>query len=197
MPFNQAKQAVIAMAVNELAHDHEFDSITVDMICKGAGISRSGFYRVFEDKYAVLLWCARFPLESGIAEIGRTFTIQQGVKVAIEGFDLFEDMFSSTCRSTERRTRENDGIEQAHRFICETITHYHGVSLDEDLDYQARWCARGTLLSIRDRHDPNEDAGILAARIAQCYPARLAKILDNPVDPAQKAVFDPKMIMLQ
>ena len=55
------KKQLIAVAANKLARENEFDSITVDMICQCAQISRSSFYRLFQDKYDILMWCEQIP----------------------------------------------------------------------------------------------------------------------------------------
>lgn len=196
MPIKQAKRALIALAVNELAQEYDYDAITVDMICKRAQISRSGFYRAFEDKYEILTWCDSFPIERGLGEIGRTLTIAQGVDVAIQGFDLFADMFHSTRKSIKRNQREDDGIETTHKHFCETVRDYHGIMVDKDLDFEAHWAARETLLSIRDRNGMLKKTPDLPKLVAKCYPPKLAKILDDPVDPTGETTLDINTLML-
>ena len=39
---------------NRLIKDFDFNKISVDMIMKKAGVSRSTFYRYFKDKYEVM-----------------------------------------------------------------------------------------------------------------------------------------------
>lgn len=46
---------IIALSLSELLSRCPFDDITVDMICKEAGIGRSTFYRLYKDKYEVLV----------------------------------------------------------------------------------------------------------------------------------------------
>ena len=46
--------SAIVQAFNRLIVEHDFQKISVDMIIKEAGVSRSTFYRYFKDKYDVM-----------------------------------------------------------------------------------------------------------------------------------------------
>ena len=50
---NRTKKAIID-GFNRLIGEHDFQKISVDMIMKVAGVSRSTFYRHFHDKYEVM-----------------------------------------------------------------------------------------------------------------------------------------------
>lgn len=49
----RTEQAIVD-AFNRLISKHDFEKITVEMIVKEAGVSRSTFYRYFKDKYDVM-----------------------------------------------------------------------------------------------------------------------------------------------
>lgn len=193
----QAKQTLIALAVNDLSKHNDFDSITIDMICKRAQVSRSGFYRAFEDKYEVLNWCESFPVERGLGEMGRTLTIVQGIDTALQGFNMFWDMFQSVGRSPRGFQRRNLSVERANELVCETIRDYHGVQLDAKLSYQVKWSMRGTLAAIMERQDlEGNDMHEAAELIANCYPQRLAKILNKPTNPTGQIPLDLNALLL-
>ena len=50
---DRTKQAIVA-SFNHLITEVDFQKISVDMILKEAGVSRSTFYRYFKDKYEVM-----------------------------------------------------------------------------------------------------------------------------------------------
>lgn len=179
------KKQLVAVAANDLAREHEFDGITVDMICEQAQISRSSFYRLFRDKYDILLWCEQIPFSRGISQMGRSLTCLEGVTLALECFRLFQPLFYSTRHSTERASREDAGREQAAQLLRETVEEHHGAAVDEELGFQIAWFANGlleqTVLWNRGRrHEPLEK---IAAHICSCCPARLKEILDKPLAP--------------
>lgn len=197
MPHIQAKQTLVALAVNDLSKSNDFDSITVDMICERAQVSRSAFYRMFDGKYSVLDWCERFPVERGLGEMGRTLTIEQGIEVTFKGFDLFWDMFESVGRSPHGFQRRNLSVRRAHELVCETISEYHGVAIDARLNYQVLWSVRGTLAAIMERRDlRGNDVHSAAELVAACYPQRLIKILDKPTAPTSQTSLDINTLLL-
>lgn len=183
-PGISAKKVIVAMAANEIAREREFDGISVDMICKRAQVSRSSFYRLFRDKYEILLWCEDIPFQRGIAQMGRTLTCVEGITVVFEAFDMFRDLFLSTRNSSERIAREDAGRERAVVLVLETLREYHRIEVDEDLDFQVRWMARGLLdLSvIRSKQESRNAPAELALLVHPCVPERLRAILDRPVN---------------
>ena len=177
-----AKRQVIAVATNNLARDYEFDDITVDMICERAEISRSTFYRLFPDKYSILTWCEEISFSRGIAQLGRSLTCLEGVTVTLECFRLFNSLFLSTQHSSERISRENAGKREAARLLRATVTEIHGLSIDEELDFQIGWFVSGFLeqcVTWSKAQCPNsvEDLALL---IVSCCPQKLRNIFDNP-----------------
>lgn len=46
----------VVNAMADLMETTPLEKLTVSQICKASGISRSSFYRCFEDKYAVAQW---------------------------------------------------------------------------------------------------------------------------------------------
>ena len=180
-----AKKLIVAMTANKIAREREFDGISVDMICELAQISRSSFYRLFRDKYEILLWCEDLPFQRGIAQMGRTLTCAEGVRVMLEAFDMFGDLFLSTRNSSERIARETDGGKKAAALVRETLEEHQQVEIDEELEFQVKWMVRG-LLDVAVAHSKQEIEGScaeLAQHVRSCAPERLGAILDKPVNP--------------
>lgn len=193
------KKQLIAVATNNLARERNFDDITVDMICERAEISRSSFYRLFEDKYGILLWCEQIPFTRGISQMGRTLTCLEGLTVTLECFRLFTPLFLSTVNSTERIARENAGKTEAARLLRETIEECHHLEIDEELDFQIRWFMNGLLEQsvIRSKEPSPKSSEEIASLANSCCPHRLHAILDNPPMPERPEDFDIQNIVIE
>lgn len=180
-----AKQAVVAVATNELAKHEEFDRISVDAICEQAHVSRSSFYRLFQDKYAILEWCQNFPFERGIQEMGRTLNSFEGAKITLQGFGLFENLFFSTYKSSERKQRELAGIARGRELIYETVQKHHNEQVDQELRFQAHWTMRMLLGAAKglSTQEFNESPEEVATFVSNAVPQRLKAILDAPTNP--------------
>jgi AcrR family transcriptional regulator len=63
----KSRQA-LCEAIFQLLEEHSFTRITVNNICKVAGVSRTTFYQHFQDKYELI----RFALEQATREMQRT-----------------------------------------------------------------------------------------------------------------------------
>ena len=46
-----SRKMAVAITMNELVNDIEFKDMRINDICTACGLSRSAFYRLFEDKH--------------------------------------------------------------------------------------------------------------------------------------------------
>lgn len=193
------KKQLVAVATNDLARENEFDDITVDMICERAQLSRSSFYRLFQDKYDILLWCEMIPFSRGISQMGRSLSCLEGVTLTFECFHLFESLFYSTRHSSERASREDAGKAEAARLLRETVGEYHGLEIDDELDFQIVWFVNGLLEQtvIWSKGGLPESIEDIAAHIDSCCPARLKAILDKPTAPKNPEDFSMQNIVIK
>lgn len=193
------KKQLVAVAANNLARETEFDSITVDMICERAQISRSSFYRLFQDKYDILKWCEKIPFSRGISQMGRSLTCLEGTTVTLECFCLFNSLFLSTRRSSERIAREEAGKQEAARLLRETVSGYHGIEVDERLDFQISWFTSGLLEQcvIWSKACWPKTPAEGAAHIESCCPSRLRAILDKTLTSENPEDFSLQNIVIE
>lgn len=191
-------RATIAMAANELGKAQSFESMTVDDICQQAQISRSTFYRTFNDKYAILLWIESIPFEHGITQMGRTLTCLEGATVVLEGFGLFNDLLYSARNSTERQEDETKWIDKARDTFIETATVFHHERRDREIEFQSHRAATCLLQTTKAMATGlHEDTPAQAALlIANAFPPRLRALLDNPTERAPAAHINIGSIML-
>lgn len=193
------KKQLIAVAANNLARENEFDAITVDMICERAQVSRSSFYRLFQDKYDILKWCEMISFSRGISHMGLSLTCLEGVTVVLECFHLFNSLFLSTRHSSERIAREDAGKVEAARLLRTTIEEHRGIAIDEELDFQISWFVRGLLEQcvIWSKGQCPGTSDRIAAHITSCCPPRLRAILDKPPTPENPENFSLQNIVIE
>ena len=68
----------ILKATTALVDEVPFDKLTIGAICKAANISRTTFYRYFDDKFAVAQWYANYAFAQGTNEIGVSLPWYEG-----------------------------------------------------------------------------------------------------------------------
>lgn len=187
-----AKRFFIATTANELCKKTSLDEIAVDEICETAGVSRSGFYRAFHSKYDIAPWCLRFPLEEGVGKMGRSLTCQEGIAITLEIFALFKDLFNAAKKTSEMLVCDEEERRHVVALIRETLETRHGTSVDEALAFQIEWVTAAGLDVSEDwiRGTIDKSPAELAELFASCYPPRLRKLLDDPVDHADDGDFD-------
>jgi len=62
----------IADSMFNLLNNHSFDKLTVQMILDDSKVSRSTFYRYFNDKYELMNWCYQSYVDTLLLMDGRT-----------------------------------------------------------------------------------------------------------------------------
>ncbi len=191
-PSILSKKLLIAEVTNQLCKDMNFQDITINLICKNANISRASFYRVFDSKYEIPLWCQSFALEAGLREIGRTLTYVEGLTVTHEGLMLFRPLMRSVILHSDPYSIDEVGYHKYIEDMVETLTVYKGIVIDNELQFQieftalagAQTCKRWLAGKI------DADATNLAALLDSCVPVRLRSILNEPVNRQPVGNFD-------
>lgn len=193
-----SRRFFIATTANELCKKTSLDDITIDDICEAAGVSRSSFYRAFHSKYDIAPWCLRFPLEEGVGKMGRSLTCQEGIATTLEIFALFKDLFNAAKSTSEMKVCDDAERQHVTALIRETLEACHGADVDEELAFQIEWVtAAGLDVSenwIRGTIDKPSDE--LAKLFASCYPLRLRKLLDNPIERSDSGDFDLSRLVM-
>lgn len=64
----------VVSVMDELCAGTPFTKLTVTAICDAAGISRTSFYRLFEDKYEATNWFVHTVSRVGHVQTGRTLS---------------------------------------------------------------------------------------------------------------------------
>lgn len=186
------KRLGVALAVNELCEKSDLKSISTDEICAKATISRSTFYRLFDDKYDIAVWCHRLPLEEGVGQMGRTLTCSEATCTSLEGLLIFRNLFKAAREIPGIMSVREQGKDEASELMLSTLRDCHGVEIDDEVRFAVDWVAdASTSASFRwlFEEDPIPAAEV-AERFEACYPASLLRYFGHPVDPRPRKPFD-------
>ena len=182
-----SKRLVIALTVNKMVGGRSFDAIRVDEICQTVGISRSTFYRLFEDKYSIPTWCQDLALRAGIAEIGRTLTVRQGNIITLDGISLFRELICSAGRNQGENTFRSMLIKKHAAAMRETLKDYKRIGLDSELEFQIDFTAESQANTVYRwlNKSYDVDSTQLTEMMISCFPPRLFQIINEPVNPKE------------
>ena len=193
-----SRKIVVALATEELCKTKHLRNITVPEICEKAGLSKTSFYRLFNDKYDVALWIQSIPLVKGVGECGRTLTCEQGVAVTLQGQMLFKNLYLQAANAGEVLSPDEQARISSASMLRETIEQYHHQEVDDELDFMVDWLSISGREMVKKwlRDDKGRDVQTIAKYIADCCPARLRDILDNPITPSETESIDFQRFML-
>lgn len=157
--------------------------MTVEQICKGAGISRQTFYAHFKSKFDIVYWYISIAEETYLYEIGRTLTLEEG----LDGF--FEFLYRERGPLVNAFEKDPKKRELRHRlekpcneFMWTILS--KGVDVGDDLRFcivytvesanclVAGWCLNGM----------DEPPDVVSRRLAMCLPAQLVELAQLPND---------------
>lgn len=175
----------IITALDYLARDAPINQITVGAICEKAQISRTSFYRLFNDKYDAANWFMCCALEAGNMLTGRNYSWYDGNVVTLSGCLIMRDLMISAWSSPGYHAMRETGIRRRKQDISESVVNWKHVQLTDKLlfeidsfayleSYMVRtWIREKTLRPVEE----------MALYIESCVPRELYSLLNEPVDP--------------
>lgn len=126
-------------ALKHLLATTDIDHILVGELCREAGISRTTFYRYFNDKYAITEWHFGYCCDQYSQGIGRRYTFHESTSRILDVFRRESLLYIGSCRSV----KSSSMLLYAKRHFVEnlesTIADYLGVELDESLRFQVEY----------------------------------------------------------
>ena len=177
-------QVAVVAAFEKLLSERKFGDITVNMICKEAGVSRATFYYHFKDKYAISQWHYGYVAERFLFQTGRTFTWLQANYLNTLEFSQHEtlyrwcfDMEGSLSLFSHAKLRRIETLR-------ETVVDYKHAKLDPELEFQivaladaevggvTKWFVEGMPYDVKT----------LCLFLDSIVPRRLYDLLNVPVD---------------
>ena len=176
----------IASTLNTLCSVMDFNDIKVEEVAKLAEVSRSGFYYHFSDLNEVVTWlCGQF-YNSGIDEIGRTFTWLEGNLITTHCINKYKHLFTKAGLRRDYGAGVPFFVRHRRQNLTETITEWKGLELTKTLAFQVEalphleWSMSNNFESGRYELSVQEFAELLTS----CVPRELFEALNEPVIPS-------------
>jgi AcrR family transcriptional regulator len=180
-----AERLLMAAVLDGMTREKDLDNLTVIDICKAANISRTSFYRLFEDKYDAANWYMFQVLDVGNALTGRNYTWYEGNVVTFSGCLLLKNLMASAWKSQGYHAMKEVGIRKKYSDLTSTITDHLHLELTDELDFQCRTFAYLESYIVRTwiAKDEPEPVETMAAYIDHVVPPQLHELLNHPADP--------------
>lgn len=171
----------IYQALADLMAERDFHSISVRDIQERAGVSRSTFYRCFEDKYDVINWSFKRFKQIMVQDRDQFYSFETSMRVQLRYLSDNRDYFAQALKYR--------GQNSLHDYIYETNAEYmtecwHAAHGDEEpLDYPTlamiQFAASGTSAIIEQWIIANckQDINEVAQAVENLMPKPLAETL--------------------
>ena len=185
---SMSSRVKIFNALEKLLQEEELDSITVREICEEADVGRATFYAYFKDKYDVVLWYEVLTHETGVGQIGRTLTWEEGNRRTCEGILAKVDMLNKAARSNDRNAINPYSQRWRIDKMEETLTEYIGVEIGPRLHYQVSGLAAAQAeIATEYFNDPNRCSIEEFVEVMSCIvPRELYALLEEPAAPKEE-----------
>lgn len=186
---NELRRLRVVSVMDYLSETTPFNKLSVTDICKAANISRTSFYRLFEDKFDAANWYVHTVSRIGHVECGRTLSWHDASIVTLSGLLMMKNLLMSTKVCDSYDSSENTGIRLRIQSLTETVERFHGIPLDGELAFQIKFFARSEVPLVQEWYAEADSLPIeeMAAHIESCVPRRLHDAIALPNDPSRGA----------
>lgn len=168
----------------DLMETTPLEKLTVSQICKASGISRSSFYRCFEDKYAVAQWHIQFVHLNGVDQIGRTLSWYEGYFRTEADFVKYKRFYAGASKKSDYNTIDESIPRCRKETLIETIRDYHGKKLTTKLLFEIEALAAMEFKTLPWWHDDAKYPVTLEQKcqwMCELVPRDLFDMLNQPV----------------
>lgn len=98
LPDNYERKMAIVHAIAVLSADMPLSGIRIDAICREAGVSRTTFYRLFDNKYEAVSWYHGLLQHGSAQQVGKTLTFHEASVIMnqriYEDRDLYRRLYA-------------------------------------------------------------------------------------------------------
>ena len=131
---------LILRAMDELCLEVTFADLKMIDICAKAAISKTTFYRYFQNKQNAVRWHMKIIAKIGTCQIGRSYSWREGILVSLLGMIELKALYSSfeyTDNLNPFSGNEFTG-ELLFRSMVQTLAEMKRLPLTELLEFQIR-----------------------------------------------------------
>ena len=159
----------IVSVMDYLSETTPFADLSIADICKASDISRSTFYRLFDDKFDAVNWFIYEVSRLGHTQTGRTLSWHDASFTTLSGFLIARNLLVSASKAAGYESTGETSVRLRIADLTESLR-LRGVQVDDDLQYQIEYFAYSETIA---RH------------IDSVVPHRLHDLLAMPDDPAK------------
>lgn len=134
--YRHTMQDKIFEALIEVLAEKDYANVSVGDICDRAFVSRPTFYRYFANKDNLARWKTKQIFKTGLAQIGRTCTWQQGFYVTLLGLHRYRALYSDPQSASFVSAFLDFASCYQREELIETLLRHKGVLLNERLEFE-------------------------------------------------------------
>jgi AcrR family transcriptional regulator len=177
----------ILIVMNRMVETTVLEDIAVSDLCRAAKVSRSTFYRLFEDKYDVVNWASMLSFKAGVVETGRTLTWAGGLLVTMSGGILLEPLWKEAVKTTGYNSPPVFAARTRRESMAETISKYKHHKLTPQLQFQIDAFAEMESLVITKWISDRNRMPLpqFCQMVESCVPRRLYELVGEPNEPRE------------
>lgn len=170
-----------------LCEESSFEEISVADICKASGLSRSTFYRLFEDKFDAVNWIMYEISRLGHNNTGRTLSWHDASLVTLSGFLLVKNLLMKASETSGYVSLRETSMRLRIDSLTETLERFRHVEMDDELRYEVSFFAHAEIPAVHRWYAESDTVPpeTMAGYIERCVPRRLHDLLAMPDDPAK------------
>ncbi len=175
---------MIFEAFENLLQSKRFDSISVSMICKEAGVSRATFYYHFKDKFDISQWHYGLVAETFLFQTGRTLTWLQANYLNTTEFAKHETVYRECFNMNGYESLFEHAKRRRIETLRETIVDFRHEKLDAELEFQIVALADAEVGGVTHWFESYMPYSVmeLCLYLDSIVPRRLYNLLNDPVD---------------
>ena len=176
----------IVSVMDYLSETTPFADLSIADICKASDISRSTFYRLFDDKFDAVNWFIYEVSRLGHTQTGRTLSWHDASFTTLSGFLIARNLLVSASKAAGYESTGETSVRLRIADLTESLR-LRGVQVDDDLQYQIEYFAYSEIPAVHRWYAQSHVMSVetFARHIDSVVPRRLHDLLAMPDDPGK------------
>lgn len=176
----------IVSVMDYLCETMSFEEMSVADICKASGLSRSTFYRLFDDKFDAVNWIMHELSCLGHNRTGRTLSWHDASLITLSGFELIRHLLDKASETSGYMSLRETSIRLRTANLTEALR-LRGIEPDDELLWDVSFFAHSEIPAVHRwyKQTTSISAEEMAFYIDRAVPRRLHDALALPDDPSK------------
>lgn len=186
IPKRMGTKEYIVCVFQELLKRESFDTLSVRNIAAACGLSRTTFYRLFQDKYDLLIWSYTQQIDR---ICGHVSSEKDRLSRILELMSCNKQYFRKVLKSDRSQVLEDCIFQRSFRSLHTRLLQESGLQcLPDTLLTKIEFCCAGAQHITKKwlLGDTGETPSVIADRILDCFPepVRSCCLMENYDTPA-------------